>query len=96
MENMKYRTESDLLGTHDVPADAFYGVQTTRAIENFHISGQLLSNYHNFIRGMAITKKAAAMANVEVGMITPEQGEPSSGLVTNCSTDVSTTSSPST
>ena len=70
-----FRTESDLLGTKNVPEEAFYGVQTSRAMENFHISGNLLSNYPNFIRGLAITKKAAAIANVEVGMITPEQGE---------------------
>ena len=75
MSQAKYRTESDLLGSREVPESALYGVQTSRAMENFHISGNLLSSYPNFIRGMAITKKAAAMANVEVGMITPEQGE---------------------
>ena len=75
MEKQKTRTESDLLGQREVPAEAYYGVQTSRAIENFHISGHLLCSYSNFIRGMAITKKAAAMANVEVKMITPEQGE---------------------
>ena len=53
MENSKYRTESDLLGTHDVPEEAYYGVQTARAMENFHISGRLLMDYHNFIKGMA-------------------------------------------
>ena len=70
----KFRIESDLLGSHKVPADALYGVQTCRAMENFQISGRLLSNYPNFIKGMAITKKAAAMANIEAGMITAEQG----------------------
>ena len=75
MKNQEFRTESDLLGQKQVPVEAFYGVQTSRAMENFHISGQLLNNYPNFIKGMAITKKAAAMANVEVGMISPEQGE---------------------
>ena len=70
-----FRTESDLLGSKEIPEEAIYGVQTARAIENFHISGHLLSSYPNFIRGMAFTKKAAAMANVEVGMITKEQGE---------------------
>ena len=74
-KEQKFRTESDLLGTKNVPEEALYGVQTARAMENFHISGSLLSSYPNFIRGMAFTKKAAAMANVEVGMITPEQGE---------------------
>ncbi len=75
MDKKSFRTESDLLGSKEVPTDALYGVQTTRAIDNFHISGQLLSSFPNFIKGMAITKKAAAMANVEVGMITPEQGD---------------------
>ena len=76
MTNKKnYRTETDLLGSKEVPEEVYYGVQTSRAIDNFHISGHLLSSYPNFIRGMAITKKAAAMANMEVGMITPEQGE---------------------
>ena len=70
-----FRTENDLLGAKEVPMEALYGVQTARVIENFHISGQLLSHYHNFIRGMAFTKKAAAMANIEVEMITKEQGE---------------------
>ena len=75
MDKEKYRVESDLLGDREVPADAYYGVQTVRAKENFRISGHLLSDYANFIRGMALTKKAAAMANVEVGMISAEQGE---------------------
>ncbi|MBP5677452.1 MAG: aspartate ammonia-lyase, partial [Bacteroidales bacterium] len=75
MKKQEFRTESDLLGQKQVPEDALYGVQTARAIENFHISGNLLSSYSNFIRGLAITKKAAAMANMEVGMINEQQGE---------------------
>ena len=75
MKDIKYRTESDLLGQREVPEEAYYGVQTVRAMENFRISDNLLSSYPNFIKGMALTKKAAAMANVEVGMITPQQGE---------------------
>lgn len=73
MENTKFRTESDLLGPKEVPAEALYGVQTTRAIENFHISGRLMNEYPNFIKGMAITKKAAAIANKQVGMISADQ-----------------------
>ncbi|MBQ0016940.1 MAG: aspartate ammonia-lyase [Bacteroidales bacterium] len=69
------RTESDLLGAKEVPAEALYGVQTARAMENFKISGQWMSNYPNFIKGMAITKKAAAMANKEVGMIQAERAD---------------------
>ncbi|MBR1798336.1 MAG: aspartate ammonia-lyase [Bacteroidales bacterium] len=75
MKNEKFRTESDLLGSKQIPSEAYYGVQTLRAIENFHISGNVLSSYPNFIKGLAITKKGAARANVEVGMITPEVGE---------------------
>ena len=63
------------MGSKEVPEEALYGVQTLRAIENFHISGRLMSEYPYFIKGMAITKKAAAIANLEVGMITPQQAE---------------------
>ena len=73
MDTEKFRIESDLLGSKEVPADALYGVQTVRAIENFDISGHLMSEYPNFIKGMAITKKAAAIANYEVGMIDIQQ-----------------------
>ena len=73
--NKETRIESDLLGQMEFPMEDLYGVQTSRAIENFYISGQLMSSYTNFIKGMAITKKAAAMANMEVEMITREQGE---------------------
>ena len=75
METPKYRTESDLLGSREVPAEAYYGVQTERAMENFRISGHLLKDHPSFIKGLALTKKAAAIANVEMGMITAKQGE---------------------
>ncbi|MBO4575008.1 MAG: aspartate ammonia-lyase [Bacteroidales bacterium] len=73
MNTEKFRVESDLLGSREVPADALYGVQTVRAMENFNISGNLMKDYPNFIKGMAITKKAAAIANYEVGMIDLQQ-----------------------
>ena len=56
------RTEHDLLGDKQVPADAYYGVQTARALENFHISGVELRLYPNFIRALAMVKLAAARA----------------------------------
>ena len=65
----KYRQESDLLGTLNVPEEAYYGVQTKRAIENFKISGQYLSSYPAFIRGLAFVKKAAAKTNFELGLL---------------------------
>ena len=75
MNTDNFRIESDLLGSKEVPADALYGVQTVRAIENFNISGNHMSSYPNFIKGMALTKKAAAMANYELEMISREQYE---------------------
>ena len=75
MTEKRFRIETDLLGSKEVPEEVLWGVQTLRAIENFHISGRLMSEYPNFIRGMAMTKKAAAMANREVGMITPQQAD---------------------
>lgn len=75
MSNKEFRTESDLLGQKEVPAEAYYGVQTQRAIENFQISGRKLSDFPNFVKGLAYTKKAAAIANGKVNMITKEQSE---------------------
>jgi aspartate ammonia-lyase len=67
MEN--FRKESDLLGELEVPVNAYYGVQTQRAINNFKISGQLLSSYPEFIKGLAFVKKAAAKTNYELGLL---------------------------
>src|SRR6187401_996067 len=66
------RKERDLLGEKLVPADAYYGVQTARALENFHISGVRLSLYPNLIKGLAIVKMAAARANFECGQFSRE------------------------
>jgi hypothetical protein len=54
------RLEHDLLGNKEVPAAAYYGVQTARALENFHISGVELRLYPNFIKALAMVKLAAA------------------------------------
>ncbi len=61
------RMEHDLLGEKAVPASAYYGIQTARAIENFQISGRTLTDYPEFIIGFAKTKMAAAKANTDVG-----------------------------
>ena len=63
------RTEIDFLGPMEVPADAYWGVQTARAIENFPITGQKISNMPNLIRALAHIKKAAASVNGELGAI---------------------------
>ena len=66
------RIEHDLLGDFAVPADAYYGVQTARALENFKISGVQLRSYPNFIKGLAMVKLAAARANFETGGFSKE------------------------
>jgi aspartate ammonia-lyase len=62
-----FRVEKDLLGEKQVPADAYYGVQTARALENFQISGETTRRYPELVEGLALTKMAAARANYDVG-----------------------------
>jgi aspartate ammonia-lyase len=61
------RLERDLLGERPVPADAYYGVQTARGLDNFHISGVELRLYPDLIRAFAMVKLAAARANFDCG-----------------------------
>jgi len=63
------RNEHDLLGDRAVPAAAYYGVHTLRAVENFPISGNPISIYPDLIRALACIKQAAALANRELGML---------------------------
>jgi len=67
------RTERDLLGEKQVPADAYYGVQTARALENFQISGVQINHYPGFVEAWAIVKLAAARANTDVGAMNKEK-----------------------
>ena len=69
----KVRVEKDLLGEKTIPADAYYGVQTARALENFPISGVLINHYPGFIEAWAIVKLAAARANTDVGAMKKEK-----------------------
>ena len=66
------RTEHDLLGSKEIPNEAYYGVQTARALENFRISGVNINHYPGFIEAWAIVKLAAARANTDVGAMKPE------------------------
>ncbi len=68
-----YRIEEDLLGERNVPKSAYYGIQTVRAQENFNITGYKL--YRELIVSLAQVKKAAALANMEVGTLNNEIGE---------------------
>ncbi|MGA7460191.1 MAG: aspartate ammonia-lyase [Candidatus Korobacteraceae bacterium] len=67
------RVEKDLLGPKEVPANAYYGVQTARALENFQISGIEINHYPGFVEAWAIVKLAAAQANTDVGAMKPEK-----------------------
>src|SRR5499427_8750937 len=69
----KVRVEKDLLGEKQIPADAYYGVQTARALENFPLSGVLINHYPGFVEAWAIVKLAAARANTDVGAMKPEK-----------------------
>jgi aspartate ammonia-lyase len=63
------RIEKDSLGEKQVPDDAYYGVQTLRGKENFHITGIPVSNEPYFIQAFGYVKKAAALANRDLGVI---------------------------
>jgi aspartate ammonia-lyase len=67
------RTEKDLLGEKQIPADVYYGVQTARALENFQLSGVLINHYPGFVEAWAIVKLAAARANTDVGAMKKEK-----------------------
>jgi aspartate ammonia-lyase len=67
----KTRKEHDLLGWMDVPVEYYFGVQTMRALENFHISRVRLCFFPEFINALADVKEGAAMANRELGILEP-------------------------
>ncbi len=66
------RVETDLLGDREVPADAFFGIHTLRALENFRFSSQTLNDMPDLIRGLVQVKKAAALANGDLGVVNPD------------------------
>ena len=67
------RTEHDLLGSRALPADAYYGIHTLRALENFPISGTPISIYPDLVAALACVKQAAAIANSELGLLDEER-----------------------
>jgi aspartate ammonia-lyase len=69
------RTEKDLLGEKQIPNDAYYGVQTMRALENFKISGVNTNFYPDYVRAYAMVKQAAARANAEVGRMKKDRAD---------------------
>jgi aspartate ammonia-lyase len=68
------RIEKDSLGTKEIPAGAYYGIQTQRAVINFPITGIQIGTFPHVVRALALVKKAAAHANVELGILPREIG----------------------
>ena len=73
MSTAELRMEKDFLGIQEVPTDAYYGIQTLRAIDNFPITGYRI--HDDLIRTMALVKKAAALANMEIGNLEQRIGQ---------------------
>ncbi|MBO4917191.1 MAG: aspartate ammonia-lyase [Bacteroidales bacterium] len=69
MAEQNYRVESDLLGELKVPAEAYYGVQTQRALNNYKISNTRMCDYPDYVISIAYVKMAAAAANAELGVL---------------------------
>ncbi len=67
-----YRTELDLLGEIKVPADAYFGAQAARGMENFQISGQYINDYPDFMKAWGMIKLAAARANTDAGKMSSD------------------------
>ena len=63
------RTETDSLGSKEIPADAYWGINVSRALDNFPISGRPISIYPDLLFGYACVKQAAARANAEIGAL---------------------------
>jgi aspartate ammonia-lyase len=72
---VEMRIEHDLLGEREVPAERYYGIQTLRALENFSITGIPISHYPRLVHSLAFIKKAAALANMELGLLPVDIGE---------------------
>lgn len=70
----EFRVEKDTMGEVKVPADAYYGAQTQRSIDNFRIAQDINRMPHEIIRAFAYLKKAAAITNFEAGVL-PEEKE---------------------
>lgn len=66
------RNERDFLGELDIPSDAYWGIHTARAVENFAVAGVAVSTHRNLTAGLGAVKQAAARANRELGLLDPQ------------------------
>jgi aspartate ammonia-lyase len=69
------RIETDSLGSMEIPADAYWGIHTARALENFPISKRPISVYPDLVRALAMVKQASARANREIGVLDPVKAD---------------------
>lgn len=69
---IQYRIEQDFLGEISIPSDKYYGIQTSRAAENFQVTGFPIASFPKLIRAIAAIKKAAAVANRHLGLLSPQ------------------------
>jgi aspartate ammonia-lyase len=75
MATAKMRTETDSLGSLEIPADAYWGIHTARALENFPIAKRPISVYPELIVGLAMVKQASARANKEIGVLSAQKAD---------------------
>ncbi|MFT4230027.1 MAG: aspartate ammonia-lyase [Microbacterium sp.] len=69
------RTEIDSLGSMEIPADAYWGIHTARALENFPVSKRPISVYKDLVKALAMVKQASARANKEIGVLSAEKAD---------------------
>ncbi|MDT0449746.1 aspartate ammonia-lyase [Streptomyces hesseae] len=74
-DSAPFRSEHDLLGDRDVPAHAYYGVHTLRAVENFPITGTPIAVYPDLVTALAAVKQAAAQANRDLGLLAGDKAD---------------------
>ena len=69
------RIEKDFLGSKEIPVDAYYGIHTARALDNFMVSGVPISHFPRFVIALAMVKKASMAANLEFGLLPPDKAQ---------------------
>ena len=75
LDDIEFREENDLLGTRKIPKTAYWGIQTLRAQENFGVSHVSLNKYPTLVVALAMVKKACALANLDLGHLSPDYAE---------------------
>ncbi|MBR7741824.1 aspartate ammonia-lyase [Phycicoccus sp. BSK3Z-2] len=75
MNDGRTRIETDSLGSLEIPADAYWGIHTARALENFPISKRPISVYKDLVKALAMVKQASARANREIGVLDPAKAD---------------------